>query len=342
VTTHFGLLKEMAAVDPRFENACVGFDGETLAPTYRLQLGMAGMSSARALAARMGMAASVLERANSLLAREDRRLDRMLLELATSRSALERERSEAARLRSESEAARDDYRAKLERLQERRDQLFASMRSELDEAFQSAHAEVAGVIRELQRGGGARDAARAREQLIALKTKTERVESTQQGRVPEPAGSAVDWRQIQPGDSVDVTGGGTGTLLALPDARGRVRVQVGSARLTLPAERVRLRPGTQSRPAAQLVRVDPLPEASNPTRIDVRGSRLDEAMAAVEQALDDAARAGVGCLEVVHGIGTGALMSGLRARLRELPHVARVEAGASATGGPGVTLAFLR
>jgi DNA mismatch repair protein MutS2 len=87
--------------------------------------------------------------------------------------------------------------------------------------------------------------------------------------------------------------------------------------------------------------VDPLPEASTPTRIDVRGSRLEEAMAAVERALDDAARADVSRLEIVHGIGTGALMSGLRARLRELPHVARVEAGGSATGGPGVTLAYL-
>jgi len=342
VTTHFGLLKEMAAVDPRFENACVDFDGETLLPTYRLRLGVAGMSSARTLAARMGITAPVIERANGLLAREDRRLDRMLLELAATRSALERERSEALHLRSESEAARDDYRAKLERLQERRDQLFASMRSELDEAFQSAHAEVAAVIRELQRGGDARSAARAREQLIALKTKTERASGTQQSPLPEPAGSAVDWRELQPGDSVDVAGGGTGTLLALPDARGRVRVQVGGARLSLPAERVRSRAGTESRPAAQLVRVDPLPEASTPTRIDVRGSRLDEALAAVERALDDAARAGVSYLEVVHGIGTGALMSGLRARLRGLPHVARVEAGASDTGGPGVTRAFLR
>jgi DNA mismatch repair protein MutS2 len=87
--------------------------------------------------------------------------------------------------------------------------------------------------------------------------------------------------------------------------------------------------------------VDPLPESATPTRVDVRGSRLDEALAAVEQALDDAARAGVPCLEILHGIGTGALMSGLRARLRELPHVERVEAGGSDTGGPGVTLAYL-
>jgi len=339
-TTHFGLLKEMAEVDERFENACVDFDPETLAPTYRLRFGMAGASSARAVAARMGMPAGVLERANTLLAREDRRLDQMLAELAASRAALERERSEAARLRVESESARDDYRGKLERLQQRRDQLFAAMRSELDAAFQDAHAEVAGVIRELQSGGTARAAARAREQLIVLEKKVEHAQQAQRSRTPEPPSAPSDWRHARPGAAVDVAGVGAGTLLALPDAKGRVRVQVGSARLELPAERIRLRAAVPAR-AAALVRIDPLPEQATPARVDVRGLRVDEAMGVVEKALDDAARAGVGCLEIVHGLGTGALMSGLRGRLRELPHVKRVEAGGPDSGGPGITLAYL-
>jgi DNA mismatch repair protein MutS2 len=341
-TTHFGLLKEMAEVDARFENASVEFDEETLAPTYRLRMGMAGASSARAVAARMGMPARVLERASALLAREDRRLDQMLAELAASRAALERERGEAGRLRAESEAVRDDYRAKLERLQQRRDQLFAAMRSELDSAFQDAHAEVAAVIRELQRGGSARDAARARERLVVLERKAERVERAPLSAAAEaPAAPAADWRRARPGDAVEVAGAGAGTLLALPDAKGRVRVQVGAARLELPAERIRVRAAPAARPAPALVRVDPLPERAAPSRIDVRGLRVDEAMAQVEKALDDAARAGLGCLEIVHGIGTGALMSGLRGRLRELAHVARVEAGGAERGGPGVTLAYL-
>src|SRR5690606_36969837 len=63
-TTHYGLLKEMAAVDPRFENASFEFDPQTLAPTYRLRVGTAGASSAIAVAARMGVPRRVLERAD--------------------------------------------------------------------------------------------------------------------------------------------------------------------------------------------------------------------------------------------------------------------------------------
>jgi dsDNA-specific endonuclease/ATPase MutS2 len=73
----------------------------------------------------------------------------------------------------------------------------------------------------------------------------------------------------------------------------------------------------------------------------VRGQRAEEAIASVEKALDDAARGGVAILEVVHGIGTGALMGALRAHLRGLPHVARFEAGGSEGGGAGVTRVWL-
>ena len=166
-TTHYNLLKEMAEVDERFANASVEFDPETLAPTYRLRMDLPGASSATAVAARMGMRADVLERANQLLEREDRRLDRMLSELGASRAALEHEQREASRVRAESETARADYRARLEKLQQRRDALYRSMRDDLDRAFRGAHEQVASVIRDLQRGGTAQDAARARESLLA-------------------------------------------------------------------------------------------------------------------------------------------------------------------------------
>jgi DNA mismatch repair protein MutS2 len=341
-TTHFGLLKEMADVDPRFENASVDFDAETLAPTYRLRMGSAGSSSARAVASRMGMGERVIERANALLAREDRRLDGILAELTASRASLERERREAAELRTESENARDAYRTKLERLQSRRDQLFDSLRADLDAAFKTAHGEVADVIASLQREGTAQAASRARERLLKLEQQPTLEPPQAKTSAPEPASAApLDWRQVKPGDAVEVTGAGRGTLLSLPDAKSRVRVQLGAARVTVPASRI-LAGQTPVRPAKGFVQVDPLPENAAPTRIDVRGQRADEAIDSVDKALDDAARGAVSVLEVIHGIGTGALMSALRSHLRRLPHVARFEAGGAEGGGAGVTRVWLR
>lgn len=362
-TTHFTLLKEMAAVDPRFANASVEFDPATLAPTYRLRMGVAGTSSALAVAARMGLRRDVLDRANALLEREDRRLDRMLAELAASRVALERERADAQRLRSESEAARADYGAKLQRLQERRDELFRKMRSDLDDAFKHAHAEVAAVIRDLQRGGSARGAAHARDRLHALAEKARSAEEATlsaardaaPGEEPREALGAVDWSRARPGDAVRIAGGGQAVLVTLPDRRGRVAVQMsgaGGARVVLPLERVgRALPGAppkaaapgRARPAPHVaVDLAPRPSGAGAERCDLRGQRVEEALARVADALDRAAATGRRRLLLVHGLGTGALRDAVRGRLAESRYVAEWSPGAPEEGGDGVTVVCLR
>jgi DNA mismatch repair protein MutS2 len=348
----------MAGVDPRFLNASFEFEPETLAPTYRMRVGVAGVSSAMAVAARMGLDADVLERANGLLDREDRRLDRLLADLSASRVALETEQREATRLRVESEAARTEYRTKLEQLQARRDALYRSMREDLDHAFKDAHAQVAAVIRDLQRGSSPRDAAHARERLQALAERAQEAAAAA-GVVPEETEEKldpVDWRSARPGDEVRVRSGGRAVLVALPDRRGRAVVRVGSARLQLPAaqlaaaaaprspqpraERIRLpeaRPAAESSPAG---RDEPVLHAIG-TRLDLRGLRVDEAVARVDAALDRAAAAGESALVVIHGLGTGALRDALRRHLAASPYVHRFGAAAQEDGGDGVTLVRL-
>ncbi|MBW2273579.1 MAG: Smr/MutS family protein [Deltaproteobacteria bacterium] len=362
-TTHYNLLKEMADADTRFCNASVEFDPETLVPTYRLHVGSPGVSSATAVAARMGMPGDVLERTNALLQREDRQLDRMLSELAASRAALEKEQRAAAQVRSEGETARDEYRVKLERLQERRDKLFHGMRADLDAAFKEAHGRVAKVIRDLQRSGapdsrsGAREAARAREQLLALEEGADRAReaagiaaAAEPGTLP--ARDRIDWRHVAPGDPVIVPGGASGVLASLPDRRGRVGVRVGSAKLVVEADRVRAAPqgGAGARPEPR--QRAPQPEADGEDEeatltgdlleVDLRGMRVEEALDRLAQAIDDALRRAGHGLRIIHGFGTGALRSAVREHLSASPLIENHRPGERNEGGDGVTLATLR
>src|SRR5690606_20120698 len=67
VTTHYERLKEIAAGSEILENAAVGFDFERLQPTFRVELGRPGASSALAVAQIHGLPASIIHRAARLL-----------------------------------------------------------------------------------------------------------------------------------------------------------------------------------------------------------------------------------------------------------------------------------
>jgi DNA mismatch repair protein MutS2 len=352
VTTHYALLKELAQVDARFENGSFEFDPTTLAPTFRLRFGVPGTSSALSVAARMGVRRDVLDRAAELLDREDRRLERTLAELNTSRLTLERERQLAARAREESETTRAELGRKLARLQERRDQLFSSMRGELDAAFRRAHDEIATVVRELQRGKpDSREAQHAREKLIAIETRARDAESeiapAAETDAPE-ATAAIDWRVAQPGDRVVVRGGGPGVLVSLPDRRGRVGVQVGGARIVVPLERIgAAKPDPHAHaPRVAHVAVEAAVEAGEHSggieRCDLRGLRVEAAIEQLGAHLDRAALRGCSRIDVIHGLGTGALREAVRAYLAASPYVERFTAGHPDAGGEGVTEVALR
>ncbi|HEV7554207.1 MAG TPA: hypothetical protein VGO00_02065, partial [Kofleriaceae bacterium] len=105
VTTHYERLKALGAVDPRFANASVGFDLARLEPTFKLHLGEPGSSGALAVAHRMGVAPSVVERARELMGPQVAKVEDLLASVADQRRRIEEER---AALLAELEAAEAD------------------------------------------------------------------------------------------------------------------------------------------------------------------------------------------------------------------------------------------
>jgi DNA mismatch repair protein MutS2 len=302
----------------------------------------------------MGLDPRVIARANEILDREDRQLDRVLTELSTNRSALEAEKREVARLKTETEAVRDEHRSKLEKLQARRDKLFLAMREDLENSFREAHEQVATVIRDLQRGADARDAAAAREKLQAIANDAEVTHREAGLQLPaEEALNAIDWSRATIGDRVRIRDGGEGVLSALPDQRGRVAVQLGSARMSVPMERVgALEPAREPQPAGRaapritVMRADSADRQAeletDADRCDLHGLRVDEALDRLAYALDRAASAGRSSLAINHGRGTGTLRKVVREYLNDCAYISHFAGAAQQDGGDGVTIAFFR
>jgi DNA mismatch repair protein MutS2 len=115
-------------------------------------------------------------------------------------------------------------------------------------------------------------------------------------------------------------------------------VAVGGIKLTVPRKSLARAPETAAPERAGIWTGD-LPEVHVPTEIDLRGLRPDEAESAVMQALDDAVRADLRNLRIIHGKGTGALRERVAEMLRKDTRVKEFRNGAWNEGGTGVTMA---
>ena len=98
VTTHLGRLKDFAYHHPGAENGSMAFDGVTLRPLYRLDIGIPGNSHALDIAGRVGMPAGVVARARVLLGVRDRTLDNLIERVQVARRDAEADRQRTADL----------------------------------------------------------------------------------------------------------------------------------------------------------------------------------------------------------------------------------------------------
>ncbi|MBL8743903.1 MAG: endonuclease MutS2, partial [Myxococcales bacterium] len=118
-TTHYEGLKVLALANDKFKNASVGFDFESMAPTFKVLAGVPGASSALAVARRFGIPAPIVERAEGLLSADTVSVSKLVEQLASDRRALDlaiaKAEAEAAELK-EKQAALD---AEISRVQKR-------------------------------------------------------------------------------------------------------------------------------------------------------------------------------------------------------------------------------
>jgi DNA mismatch repair protein MutS2 len=115
-------------------------------------------------------------------------------------------------------------------------------------------------------------------------------------------------------------------------------VAVGAIKMTVPRRALARAAEPEAPVSAGAWRGD-LPDFHVPTEIDLRGLRPDEAESAVMQALDDAVRADMRNLRIIHGKGTGALREIVAEMLKKDTRVKEFRTGAWNEGGTGVTLA---
>ncbi|MEB3184295.1 MAG: endonuclease MutS2 [Cyanobacteriota bacterium] len=347
-TTHFGELKALKYSDPRFENASVAFDGDTLSPTYRLQWGIPGRSNALAVARRLGLAEAVLRRAEARVApSREGDVNQVIAGLEDQRQRQQEAAEAAAALLARTELLHEELLLRWEQQQEQSAELQEQRRQQLEHSIREGQQEVRRIIRRLRQGERGRGRPDSRSLGETARQAGQRLKGLEQQHRPSPerrehrgwipaVGDRVRWLAL----------GKAAEVLAISADGRELTLRCGVLRSTVELAAIEGLQGEKPAPPQPQVvvsgqrglgaRAPDLRTERN--TVDVRGLRVHEAEAAVEDHL----RGTSGPVWVIHGIGTGKLKRGLRAWLDTVPYVERVVDAAQGDGGAGCSVIHLK
>lgn len=351
-TTHYSELKEYALSTDRVENGSCEFSVETLAPTYKLLIGIPGRSNAFAISERLGLRHEIIASAKELVATENRRFEDVVDTLEQTRAEMEKEREKTLALQEEIDALREKAEKKYQEAAEKGEKELARAKAEATRLVENARRAANSLLLEVERlkkeQAKEKNAAEmARKAKAAMKAHLNTIDDLTAERFDiADDGDYVLPRPLQIGDTVLVTSLGTkATVVTLPDSKGNTEVLSGAMKMKVPLENLRLVGGkaqksTASRrmPSVSRERVP----ASSAMRVDLRGKNAEEALLDLDMFIDGAVRAGLTEITVVHGKGTGVLRKAVQTHLRTHPNIRTFRLGVYGEGEDGVTIAELK
>ena len=339
-TTHFGELKALKYSDPRFENASVAFDIDSLSPTYQLQWGIPGRSNAIAIATQLGLDATVINQAKELLGpRGDGEVNAVIQGLEEQRQRQQAAAEDAAVLLARTELLHEELLTRWHEQREQSAQRREQTRQKLETSIRAGQKEVRSLIRRLRDDKADGELARRAGQ---------RLRKLHDDHRPQPERRQHKNWSPQVGERVRLLAlGKAAEVLEISEDGLQLNLRCGVMRSTVELAAVEsldgLKPAPPQTALVTLTGRSGLSGKGAEVRtkrntIDVRGLRVHEAESKVEEHLRNAN----GPVWVIHGVGTGKLKRGLRAWLETVPYVEQVKDADQGDGGAGCSVIWVQ
>ena len=341
-STHLTALKIYGANTKTVLNASMGFDEQTLEPTYQLQVGLPGKSAGLDIAARLGMPEDIMKRARASLSTQEIELTTLIANLhkrleEARRQEILLDQERAALVAREKQITHDSERretAKLKELEIRFD--------EMQGRWQERSDEIMARIAETSEKRKAVDEAHRQ----TARAKREMREDWE--KIGPQAGPAVNRTlNIEEGTRVRLKGIREPARVRRLMGSGRFEVEAGFMKMQVGADDIEeVLPdiaGPTSSKLPKNVRYQAGPELSPSVQeLNLIGEREAEAIERVERFLDAAVMATAARVRIVHGHGMGILKRAVQDVLKKSPHVEKYYPASQFEGGSGATIAELK
>ncbi len=340
VTTHYGELKALEYTNPFFKNASVEFNTETLKPTYKLLIGIPGLSNAISIAQNLGLEKDIVDKAKNIVVSTKDPSIIVVEKLQETQAKLAQNLKEAENLKETSENLKSEYEESLASLKKDKKKTVKVIKDKFDRELLEVKAEIKDILDELRREKSEKIARRSYARLAQTEQKF-------RGKLSEydekQQYEEIDWTKIQIGNKLILKElNQPVTLLSFPDKNSYVIVQMGNFKTKIKTNKLAPYDATYEkkenvyRPSS--FEKFELRKTSISNTLDLRGYKVEDALDSLEFYLDKASLANLACVTIIHGHGTGALKSAVRDFLSTSPYVAKFRPGEDSEGGDGVSI----
>ena len=314
VTTHQQILCTLALNHPHLDNGSMVFDRQRLRPTYKFRQGVPGRSHALDMAGNIGLPATVLERAKSLI--DDSQLDIQEAIRQLQEKSRDLEKQKASFRKQERRLLRRiaDTKKETDALKKEREDLKTAERRKLKKTIETAERELRQVLRD---AGTRKQAKRSLADFKAV-SKSILPELPEKLEDEPVAADSKPMDQWQAGDLVYLPGWRmTGQLVSFD--RKKALVNCNGKQLHCDSAGILHLEDQRTGPATVSDHVESVSDEAVTLELNLLGFRVEDAISEIDRHLDQAMRKHSPFLKIIHGHGTGALKSGVREFLRTHP-----------------------
>lgn len=339
ITTHYGELKALEYSNNYFKNACVEFDTESLKPTYKLIIGIPGLSNAILISANLGLSSELVDKAKNILVSQKDPSIVVVEKLQEMQQKLSQNLQETEELKEESEILKKDLNKQLTEIKKDKKKTIKTIKNKLENEIDTAKDEIKEILNELRQEKSEKIARRSYARLAQLEKQVrDEAQKFDEGEKYDE----LDWDTVKIGGKVLLKDlNQSVTILAMPDKNDNVEVQMGLLKTKIKKdklasfdERLAAKPVLRFRMQNSFE----LQKRDMSNTLDLRGHRVEEALDSLEYFLDKASLANLTPIYVIHGHGTGALKSAIQEFLSTSPYVAKYRFGEPSEGGDGVSV----
>lgn len=335
ITSHFSEMKKLAYETRGIENAFVEFDEKTLAPTYRLIIGVAGNSNAFNICRRFGMPDVILGRAIQLKNESPLHNMEEVMERLNSQSRdMNREKEEVDKTLRQAEELKNSLESARDEFYRRKDSILEKAREEAETMKRDLRVQSEAIIKDLKKNA-AMNRNKLGDKISDIRGKIDGLnvpgKENRREKLPKDQVKKGTWVYI---DTID----SEGTIASV--SRNQVQVQCGLIQVKVTADHLfkAKKPKKQEKilPYARKKTMTRSVAAVH-TELNIIGKTVDEAIPEVDRFLNECFMAGISPVRIIHGKGTGSLRRGVQDYLRTLNFVTEFHEADPSNGGAGVT-----